>query len=341
MTAHIAIVGGGAWGTALATAARRAGSRATIWAREADVVDAIERTHENPAFLPGVALDPAIRATTQFGELAAADFFFVVTPAQHFRATLATWRAGSASPEGLVICTKGIERESGLLLDEVAKEIFPAAALAVLSGPTFAAEVAAGKPAAVTLAASDREFGRDIVSAIGSRNFRPYLSDDVAGAGIGGAVKNILAIACGIVIGRGLGENARAALLTRGLAEMARLGQAKGAKFETFVGLSGFGDLSLTCNSPTSRNMSLGLALGKGEIAPAEIGKRGALTEGVATAAAVAALAARLSVDMPICRAVDDVVNRGADIDVSMAQLLARPFRAEIDGAVEAERAPR
>ncbi len=229
-----------------------------------------------------------------------------------------------------VICAKGIERQTGALMSEVAAEALPGGPLAVLSGPTFAAEVARGLPTAVTLACADGDLGALLMAALGSRRFRPYLSDDLVGAQIGGAVKNVIAIACGIVTGRGLGDNARAALITRGLAEMVRLAMAKGAQPETMMGLSGLGDLTLTCNSQQSRNMSLGVALGRGEALADILAARRSIAEGVSTAPSVVALAGRLGVEMPICEAVDRVLHHNADIDATIEALLARPFKAEM-----------
>lgn len=326
---RIGIVGGGAWGTALAVTARRAGRDIILWAREAEVVTAINRRHENPLFLPDIAIDPAIAATGDIAAAASADAVLLVVPAQHLRAV-----AGAITPSlrpgaAVVICAKGVEEKSGALMSEVAAAALPGARLAILSGPTFAGEVARGLPTAVTLATADRALGGALIAALGTRSFRPYLSDDVVGAEIGGAVKNVLAIACGIVAGRRLGDNARAALITRGLAEMVRLARAKGGRAETLMGLSGLGDLTLTCTALQSRNQSLGFALGEGTPLDEILGRRRSVAEGVSSAAAVAALAARLGVDMPIVAAVDAILHRGADIDEAIVSLLARPFRVE------------
>lgn len=327
---RIGILGAGAWGTALAVTARRAGREVVIWAHEAQVAHAINDGHENQVFLPGIALDPAIRACERPADaLADADAVLLAVPAQHLRAVLqsaaADWRAGVPA----VICAKGIEQGSGALLSEVVAATVPAAPIAVLSGPSFAIEVARGLPAAVTLACADAGTRAELPAALASAHFRIYSCDDVIGAQLGGAVKNVLAIACGIVDGRGLGDNARAALITRGLAEMARLVVARGGRPETPMGLSGLGDLVLTCTALQSRNFSLGVALGRGT-ALAEIlaGRRG-VTEGVASAAAVVALAGRCGVEMPISAAVAAVVGGGADLDATIAGLLARPIRAE------------
>lgn len=323
------VIGGGAWGTALAQVLRRAGRDVVLWAREPEVVGSINDSHANPLFLPDIALDAGIRATGELAAAARADALLLVPPAQHLREICDALAPDLATGTPLVICTKGIEEASGALMSEVAAASLPQAALAVLSGPTFAAEVAKGLPTAVTLAASDAVLGHSLIAALGTREFRPYFTDDVAGAQIGGAVKNVMAIACGIVMGRGFGDNARAALITRGLAEMVRLAAAKGGKAETLMGLSGLGDLTLTCCSTQSRNHSLGLALGQGETLARYLAGRRSVAEGVSSAAAAAALAKKLQVDMPIVAAVDAILHRGEAIDAVIEALLTRPFKAE------------
>jgi glycerol-3-phosphate dehydrogenase (NAD(P)+) len=325
----IGVVGGGAWGTALAATAQRAGNRVTLWAREPEVVEAISRQHENTAFLPGVPLHPSIAATGDLARIAEADALLLVVPAQYVRATAQALAAVLPDDMPLVIAAKGIEMGTGATMGEVLAEILPRNPIAVLSGPTFAIEVARGSPTAVTLAAEDQELGADLVAALGTPSFRPYLGDDPVGCEIGGAVKNVLAIACGIVSGRGLGDNARAALITRGLAEMVRLAVAKGGKPETLMGLSGLGDLVLTCTAMQSRNCSLGAALGQGRSLAEVLGERRSVAEGVASAAAVAGLAQRLGLDMPIVAAVDAILHQGAAIDTAISGLLARPFKPE------------
>lgn len=326
----IAVIGAGAWGTALAAAARRAGRTVVLWAREPEVVEQITEAHENRAFLPGIGLDPGIRATGDLAAAAAAgEALVLAVPAQHLRATAEHLARLGGPPRPLVVASKGIEAATLKLMTEVLAEVAPAWPAAVLSGPTFAGEVARGRPTAATLAATDAALGGRLAAALGSRTFRPYLGDDPAGAQIGGAVKNVVAIACGIVAGRGLGENARAALITRALAEIVRLAEAKGARAETLHGLSGLGDLILTCTSPASRNYSLGIALGEGRAKDSVLGERRSIAEGVFSAAAVRALADSLGVDMPIAAAVDAVLNRAADIDRSISDLLARPLRPE------------
>jgi glycerol-3-phosphate dehydrogenase (NAD(P)+) len=327
---RIGIIGAGAWGSALAQAALRAGREVVLWAREPGVVETINRDHENPDYLPGVPLDPALRATADLAEATAADSVLLVTPAQHLRETAGALEPHLAETASLVVCAKGIEQRSGALMTEVLAETLPGRPRAVLSGPTFAAEVARGLPTAVTLAAEDAVLGAALVVALGSSRFRPYLSDDPIGAEIGGAVKNVIAIACGIVAGRRLGDNARAALITRGLAEIVRLGLAKGGRSETLMGLSGLGDLTLTCSALQSRNFSLGAALGEGRALDEILAERRSVAEGVFSAAAITELAERSEIEMPIVAAVDAVLNRGAEIDATIEGLLARPFRAEL-----------
>ncbi|HYM03705.1 MAG TPA: NAD(P)H-dependent glycerol-3-phosphate dehydrogenase [Stellaceae bacterium] len=326
---RLGIIGGGAWGTALALTARRAGRTVTLWAHEAEVVAAVNRDHENRFFLPGISLDPAIHATTDLAEAAAVDAILLVPPAQHLRQVLNALAHHVVPGTPAVICAKGIEERSGALMSEVAAAALPQAKLALLSGPTFAVEVARGLPTAVTLASRDGALAERLVAAIGTRSFRPYVSDDVPGAEIGGAVKNVLAIACGIITGRGLGDNARAALITRGLAEMVRLALAKGGRAETLMGLSGLGDLVLTCTGLQSRNHSLGVALGEGRALGDILAQRRSVAEGVSSAAAATALARRLGVDMPITAAVDAILHHGAGIDAAIAGLLSRPFKSE------------
>ena len=326
---RIGIVGAGAWGTALALTLHKNARAVRIWAYEAEVVDAINGAHANALYLPGVALDPAIRAERLLARAADADLVLLAPPAQHLREAVLGLAPHLARRVPLVICTKGIEERSAALMSEIVAEILPHSPQAVLSGPSFAREVAAGLPTALTLAARDPRLGPELVATLGSASLRLYLSDDPVGAEIGGAVKNVIAIACGIVAGRKLGDNARAALITRGLAEMARLGLAKGAKAETFMGLSGLGDLTLTCNALQSRNFSLGLALGEGRRLREVLGERRSVAEGVATASSVVELARRLGVEMPISRAVALILHEGAEIDATIAGLLARPFKSE------------
>ncbi|MEQ9555542.1 MAG: NAD(P)H-dependent glycerol-3-phosphate dehydrogenase [Rhodospirillales bacterium] len=327
---RFAVIGAGAWGTALAMVARRAGRSVILQAHEADVAAEINSSHQNP-YLPGVTLDPAIEATSDMATaISGADAAILVAPAQFMRpVTQAIAKVGNFKAP-VLICAKGIENGTCKLMTEVVAETLPAASQAVLSGPTFAIEVANEIPSAVTLASDDGKLAEQLIQAIGTPRFRPYRSEDPIGAEVGGAVKNILAIACGIVQGRGMGDNTRAALITRGLAEIVRLGLAKGAQAETLMGLCGIGDLTLTCNALQSRNFSLGVALGQGRPLADILGERKAVTEGVFSARAVIELAGRLGVDMPICTAVNAIVNHGKDIDRVIESLLARPFTKEM-----------
>ena len=322
----LGIIGGGAWGTALAQVAAAGGRETLLWALEPDVVQAINGRHENPVFLPSIALNREIRATSDLAELHGCDAWLVVTPAQHMRSVLAQAR-DCAKP--LLLCAKGIEERSGELLHRVAKQACPKADVAVLSGPTFADEVALGLPTAVTLAAEDRGLAERLRDRLALPTFRIYVSDDVAGAEIGGAVKNVLAIACGVVEGKGFGQNARAALIARGFAEMTRFGLAFGARAETLTGLSGLGDLVLTCSSTSSRNYSLGKGIGEGRSAAELLSDRKTVAEGAFTAPVLARLARERGIDMPIVDAVDALIAGRANIDQVLEALLSRPPRSE------------
>ncbi len=323
---NIGVIGGGAWGTALAQVVASGGRDTLLWALEPDVVEAVNAAHENPAYLPGIALDPAIRATPNLAELHACDAWLVVTPAQHMRAVL---ESAKGWDKPLLLCSKGIEEKSGALLNHVARDICPASQVAVLSGPTFAHEVARGLPTAVTLAADDETLAEALRDRIALPTFRIYLSDDVAGAEVGGAVKNVLAIACGVVEGKELGQNARASLIARGFAEMTRFGLAYGARRETLAGLSGLGDLVLTCSSTSSRNFSLGLGIGQGRPAAELLSDRRTVAEGAFTAPVLARLAREKGIDMPIVEAVDALVAGRADVDQVLEALLSRPPKPE------------
>ncbi len=322
---HIGVVGGGAWGTALACLARRAGRKVTLWSRDPTIATSIARDRANPVYLPGQTLEAGIEAAPDHASLRGCDALLLACPAQAVRGVAADLPGDSP----VVICAKGIEASSGLLMPEVLAEVLPGRRLAVLSGPSFAEEAVRGLPTAVSIATADAAIGRDLAQALAAGAFRPYWTSDVLGVALGGAVKNVLAIAAGIVEGRGLGANATAALITRGFAEMARLGLAMGAELETLTGLSGLGDLVLTCHGPLSRNRSLGLALGKGMPLGRHMAGRRQVVEGEATAPAVLARAARHKIEMPICAAVDAILHKGADLDEAIRALLARPLRRE------------
>ena len=322
----LGIVGGGAWGTALAQVAATGGRETLLWALEPEVVEAVNARHENSLFLPNIPLSEAIRATLDLAELDSCDAWLMVTPAQHMRAVL---ERASTDGRPLVLCSKGIEEKSGELLHRVAKLACPGAPVAVLSGPTFAHEVAKGLPTAVTLAAEDLGLAERLRDRIKQPTFRIYLSDDVAGAEIGGAVKNVLAIACGVVEGKDLGQNARAALIGRGFAEMTRFGLAFGAKRETLAGLSGLGDLVLTCSSTSSRNYALGKGIGEGRSAAELLSDRKTVAEGAFTAPVLACLAREKGVDMPIVDAVDALIAGRANVHEVLEALLSRPPKSE------------
>jgi glycerol-3-phosphate dehydrogenase (NAD(P)+) len=326
----VAVIGAGAWGTALAIVAHRAGSTATLWARDPEIAAAINERHENPHYLPGLSLDPGISATVDIGAaVEGADAALLAVPAQFLRGVLGTLLR--QLPRGLPVLhgAKGIEAGTLAMMSQIGAELLPDSPYAILSGPSFAAEVARGLPTAVTIASAETAIAELFMAALGDSRFRPYLSLDPIGTEIGGAVKNVLAIACGIVIGRGLGDNARAALITRGLAETARLGVVRGAKAETFRGLSGLGDLVLTCNATQSRNHALGLALGRGQSLESALAGRRSVVEGVATATAITQLAQRLGIEMPISAAVDAVLHHSVPIDQMTDRLLRRPYQWE------------
>jgi glycerol-3-phosphate dehydrogenase (NAD(P)+) len=330
--ATIGVIGAGAWGTALAQMLASDERAVLLWAYEPEVVAAINADHRNPLYLSSANLAPMIRATGDLADFAAIDTALVVTPAQVLGAVL----AGLPSPpRDLVLCSKGIEAGTGRLMNDVARDASPGSDIAVLSGPTFAHEVAAGLPTAVTLACSGgaAQWER-LAPAIARPAFRPYYSDDVTGAEIGGAVKNVLAIACGVVEGLALGQNARAALIARGYAEMLRFGEALGARAETLAGLCGLGDLVLTCSSTSSRNFSLGKALGEGASAAALMADRRTVAEGAHTAPVLAALAEARGIAMPIVAAVDAIL-KGESARKAVADLLARPLKAELEAPKE------
>ena len=324
----VAVVGAGAWGTALAMAAAGNASKVLLWAREGEVVESIRTAHENRLFLPGVRLPNAIEGTGELSRIAEADALLLVTPAQHMRATLGAMRAFLKPGTPVVICAKGIENGTGLLLNEVLDAVLPEAAPAILSGPSFARDVARGLPTAVTIAARESIAVR-LQASLGLAWFRPYVSEDVLGVALGGAAKNVYAIACGMVEGAGFGESARAATISRGFAELLRLGAALGARRETLMGLSGFGDLVLTATSLSSRNFSLGHALGKGARLDEASGPGRPLAEGAATAPALVARAARHGVELPIAEAVADVLAGRLQVREAAERLLARPLKSE------------
>jgi glycerol-3-phosphate dehydrogenase (NAD(P)+) len=319
----VAVIGAGAWGTALAGVAARAGRDVVLYARQPERAAGIVATRTNPK-LPGARLDASVAVTGDIARAAAADIILIATPAQNLRAAVKTLAPHLARATPVVACAKGIERGTHKFMTEVIAETARDALPAILSGPSFAQDVARGLPTAVTLAAKDEALASALVRALGSPTFRPYHTTDVRGVEIGGAAKNVLAIAAGIVVGRQFGASAQAALTTRGFSELARLGRACGARGETMAGLSGLGDLILTCSSPQSRNFALGLALGRGERPP-----RDRLAEGEFTAPVLIELAASRDVDMPVSNAVAAILSGATTIDTAIENLLTRPFKAE------------
>ncbi|MEM7493326.1 MAG: NAD(P)H-dependent glycerol-3-phosphate dehydrogenase [Pseudomonadota bacterium] len=324
----IGVLGGGAWGTALAVSSASKGADVHVWALEDEVAQALSGGDGNPLYLPGLKL-PQLNASTDLEELSGCDAILAVVPAQFARTVFDDLKPYIDAGTPILLCAKGIERETLSLQTDVLRDAIPQAVPAVLSGPSFAADVARQLPTAVTLACESEDLGRHLMDMIGQPSFRPYWSSDLIGAEVGGAVKNVLAIACGIVEGLALGKSAHAALIARGFAEMTRLGVALGGRAETLAGLCGLGDLVLTCSSTQSRNMSFGKALGEGRSAADILAERRAVTEGVATAPAMVQLARRAGVEMPICAAVDDILAERVSVEQAMAALMSRPYKGE------------
>ena len=323
------VIGAGAWGTALAQVAGWAGLDVLLQAREPEVVESIRARRVNEAFLPGVTLDDRVSVTADLADLASCDVILAVPPAQHMRSTLAAFAAYHRPGVPVILCSKGIERGSLKLMTDVLAETLPNAPAAVLSGPSFAGEVARGLPSAVTLACANADLGEELMWTLSAPGFRPYLATDLIGAEVGGAIKNVLAIACGMAEGRGLGRSAHAALITRGFAEMTRIGVALGGEAETVAGLCGLGDLVLTCSSPQSRNMSLGLALGQGQTVEQALSGKRSVAEGYESAPAVRELAMKMDVDMPISLAVAALLNGETTVEAVIDNLLSRPLKTE------------
>lgn len=323
------VLGGGSWGTALASLLAGNGHDTALWTFERDCAEGINNTHINSQYLPDVALDPALKATSGLADLSDADLVLAVVPAQHMRSVLAAFRPHARTGVPIVLCSKGIEQSSLDLMTDVLAQEIPDSARAVLSGPSFAADVARGLPTAVTLACADSVMADTLAMQISTQTFRLYTSDDLIGAEIGGAVKNVLAIACGISVGMEFGKSAHAALIARGFAEMTRLGVAMGAQTHTLTGLCGLGDLILTCSSEMSRNMSCGLALGRGKTLEDIMSARGEVTEGVSSAPAICALGKKLGVELPICNVVADILSGKLNTKAAVDMLLSRPLRAE------------
>ena len=323
---RVAVLGGGAWGTALALTCARAGRNVTLWEYEPGNAASLEKKRES-RFLPGVRVDNEIKVTRDLGDTANSDAILVVVPAQAVRSVVTSLASLVAKHTPLIACAKGIEHGTHKFMTEIIAECAPAAVPAILSGPSFAADVARGMPTAVTVAASDGKIALDLAHALSAGTFRPYHSTDVRGVELGGATKNVLAIAAGIVTGKGLGASASAALTTRGFAELVRFGKACGARTETMMGLSGLGDLILTCGTPQSRNFSCGVALGKGE--KPDTAAHGKLAEGIFTAPVLLEMAREKNVEMPISVAVAAVLSGKLSVDEAIESLLTRPLKSE------------
>ncbi|GGB37827.1 glycerol-3-phosphate dehydrogenase [NAD(P)+] [Roseibium aquae] len=327
----IGVIGAGAWGTALALTAARAGRNVTLWGRDANTISEIRARNQNSRYLRGITFDEEFAATTSLPAVAASDVLLLVTPAQTTRALCEALAEIDPGEKPIVLCSKGIERSTGQLVSQVVKEVLPQAKVAVLSGPSFAEDVAKGLPTAVTIASDTLALADDLARALAAPAFRPYASKDLIGVQIGGALKNVLAIACGAVAGRKLGASAQAALTARGFAELTRLGTAMGAQAETLTGLSGLGDLVLTCSSPQSRNFSFGMKLGEGLAASDLIHAGGTLAEGAHSARIAVELGTKLCVELPISQTVAAMIDQDLSIEDALLNLMARPLKAEIE----------
>lgn len=327
---NIGVVGGGAWGTALAQSACLAGCNVSLWAREEATVNSINQTHTNSSFLKDVPLDTKLKATTNLEEMSKQDAILIVTPAQFVRSILLDLKPYIKDNTPIIICAKGIEQSTSKLMTEVLNETLPNATPAILSGPSFAIDVAKGLPTAVTLAAENKDLGKELANSLSHKALRPYWSEDLIGVQIGGAIKNVLAIAAGIVMGQNLGASAHASIISRGFAELCRFGESYGAKQETMMGLSGLGDLVLTCSSPQSRNMSLGIELGKGNSLNDILSSRNSVSEGVYTATAVVEISKQRNIEMPISEAVNAIVTDKLTVNEAITTLLSRPLRSEV-----------
>jgi glycerol-3-phosphate dehydrogenase (NAD(P)+) len=327
----VGVVGAGAWGTALAIMANRTGSRSVLWSRNPNVVSSINENRMNQAYLPGVFVDPDIEVSSDLNTLRKAQYLILAIPAQQMRAMLITLSDIIEADIPLVVASKGIERGSLSLMHEVVKDILPHNPILIISGPNFAHEVARGLPSATTVAGKDEAIANQFIYTIGGKYFRPYYTDDVVATEVAGAVKNVIAIACGMVTGMGLGDNARAALITRGLAEIMRLTDAKGGRRESLMGLAGVGDLFLTCSSVQSRNFSLGYKVARKTYEKSENTGKAALAEGVATAESVAALAYKMNISMPLCSMVNAVLQQKMALETAIQELLERPFVMDVE----------
>ena len=326
---EISVIGAGAWGTALAEVISRQGNKVNLWARESDVVKNINTLNTNDLYLPNTKLSKLIIAHNNLNDVLDCDLLLMVTPAQFMRSILDDLKSDLNEEVPIVLCSKGIETKTLNLMSEIAEAIIPNNTLAILSGPTFAIDVVKNKPTAVTLACKDLDIGKNIADSINLPTFRPYLSEDVIGAQIGGATKNVIAIAAGVVEGQNLGDSARAATIARGYSEINLLAVALGSKEETLSGLSGMGDLLLTCNSKTSRNFSLGIKLGQGLSVKEATNNLSSVAEGMYSARAINKLSNKLGIDMPITNAVNDLIEKNRSVDEIIDDLLSRPLKRE------------
>ncbi|AIL13094.1 hypothetical protein IM40_05565 [Candidatus Paracaedimonas acanthamoebae] len=325
----VSVLGSGAWGTALALVSHRADNKTVLWTRDLQSAEHMEKYKENQRALPGIVLPPDLTITSSLKEALKADIILLAVPAQTVRSLIEKIKPYISKNGYLVVCSKGIEIGTGLLMTEIIYELLPEISVSVLSGPTFARDVASGQPTAATLSTREIETSRWLASTLSSQNFRVYPSNDIIGVEVSGALKNVIAIAAGIATARGYGDSARASLITRGLAEITRLGMAKGAHPETFLGPSGVGDIVLTCTSTQSRNMSLGITIGHKNIVTEAMLKGCLLTEGVFTAKAAVDLASILEVELPICKGVNNILHRQSPIDSEITTLLSRPLKTE------------
>jgi len=326
---EISVIGAGAWGTALAEVISRQGNKVNLWARESDVVKNINTLNTNDLYLPNTKLSKLIIAHNNLNDVLDCDLLLMVTPAQFMRSILDDLKSDLNEEVPIVLCSKGIETKTLNLMSEIAEAIIPNNTIAILSGPTFAIDVVKNKPTAVTLACKDLDIGKNIADSINLPTFRPYLSEDVIGAQIGGATKNVIAIAAGVVEGQNLGDSARAATIARGYTEINRLAVELGGKEETLSGLSGMGDLLLTCNSKNSRNFSLGIKLGQGLNVKEATNNLSSVAEGVYSAKAINKLSNKLDIDMPITNAVNDLIEKNKSVDEIIDDLLSRPLKKE------------
>jgi len=325
----IGVIGAGAWGTALAQSACLAGCKVTLWARESETANTINQTHENTHYLKGIQLDPSLNATTNLEQVADNDVLLLVTPAQFVRQSTINIAPFIKDQTPVIICAKGIETTTSKLMSEVLSETIPNATPAILSGPSFAVDVAKGLPTAVTLATKEESLSKNLSQTLSHKALRPYWSDDLIGVQIGGAVKNVLAIAAGIVVGKQLGASAHASVISRGFAELNRFAISYGANPKTMNGLSGLGDLVLTCSSPQSRNMSLGIELGQGNSLDDILKSRNGVSEGVYTAKAVSSIAKERQIQMPISDAITAIITQSISVDEAISTLLSRALKAE------------